>query len=139
MHGVSAKRRTAHYGLRYGYESWKLTPGPPMTPELLRARDKAAGWARLEAERLVEALVTVYPPGAGIGWHRDAPLFGEPVLGLSLLAPCRMRFKRDDESWEALLAPRSIYGLSGPARWQWRHHIPPLKARRFSITFRILK
>jgi alkylated DNA repair dioxygenase AlkB len=27
------------------------------------------------------ALVTRYPPGAGIGWHRDAPTFGGKVVG----------------------------------------------------------
>ena len=35
MHGVVAKRQVAHFGLIYGYESWKLTPGPPVAPFLL--------------------------------------------------------------------------------------------------------
>lgn len=139
MHGVAAKRKTAHYGLLYGYETWTLTPGPALPPELLAARERAARWAGVAPEELVEALVTVYPPGAGIGWHRDAPPFGEPVIGLSLSAPCRMRFKRDDEDFEARLEPGSIYALSGPARWQWRHHIPPVKSTRYSVTFRRLR
>ncbi len=28
MHGVAAKRRVAHFGWIYGYESWRLTRGP---------------------------------------------------------------------------------------------------------------
>jgi alkylated DNA repair dioxygenase AlkB len=46
-----------------------------------------------EPGELVDPLVTRYPPGAGIGWHRDAPQFGE-VGGISLLTACRMRFRR---------------------------------------------
>ena len=34
------------------------------------------------------------------------------------------------------LAPRSIYSLTGEARSVWEHSIPPVKAHRYSITFR---
>ena len=47
----------------------------------------------MAAEDLVEVLVTEYAPGAGIGWHRDAPMFGM-VAGISLLSACRFRFER---------------------------------------------
>jgi alkylated DNA repair protein (DNA oxidative demethylase) len=42
---------------------------------------------------LVQALLIRYDPGAGIGWHRDRPLF-EHVVGISLGAPATMRFRR---------------------------------------------
>ena len=42
---------------------------------------------------LADLLVTRYPPGARIGWYRDAPQLGE-VGGVSLPAACRMRFRR---------------------------------------------
>ena len=40
MRGQVARRRTAHFGWVYGYESWRITPGPPL-PDflLLRAVD----------------------------------------------------------------------------------------------------
>jgi alkylated DNA repair dioxygenase AlkB len=41
----------------------------------------------------VEVLVTEYVPGAGIGWHRDAPMFGIEI-GVSLLGGCRPRTLR---------------------------------------------
>jgi hypothetical protein len=44
---------------------------------------------------LAEMLVTTYPAGAGIGWHRDAPQFGV-VIGVSVLGACRFRFQRGD-------------------------------------------
>jgi len=86
--------------------------------------------------------VTRYPPGAGIGWHRDAPQFGEGS-GVSLLTACRMRFRRGrPRAWETAelsLEPRSAYVLSGPARAQWQHHIPPVPQERWSMTFRTLR
>jgi DNA oxidative demethylase len=34
------------------------------------------------------------------------------------------------------LAPRSLYLLTGSARSQWQHTIPPVKELRYSMTFR---
>jgi alkylated DNA repair dioxygenase AlkB len=89
---------------------------------------------------LVQILISRYPPGAGIGWHRDAPRFGPRVAGLSLLAPCRMRFQRsvrgERSVAEVELAPRSAYVLTGEARWSWQHSIPATKTLPYSVTFR---
>ena len=30
MRGQIARRRTAHFGWVYGYESWRIEPGPPI-------------------------------------------------------------------------------------------------------------
>jgi alkylated DNA repair protein (DNA oxidative demethylase) len=99
--------------------------------------------AVIDSSDLVQALVSRYPPGAGIGWHRDAPMFGSKVIGISLLTPCRMRFQRrarDTRLVYALeLEPRSGYVLAGSARWAWQHSIPPTKALRYSFTFRSLR
>jgi alkylated DNA repair dioxygenase AlkB len=38
----------------------------------------------------------------------------------------------------ALAEPRSAYLLSGAARTEWEHSIPPMDALRYSITFRNL-
>lgn len=35
-------------------------------------------------EALAQVLVTRYPAGSVIGWHRNAPAFGPTVVGLSL-------------------------------------------------------
>ena len=34
------------------------------------------------------------------------------------------------------LAPRSLYVMRGDVRWRWQHQIPPVKALRYSVTFR---
>jgi alkylated DNA repair protein (DNA oxidative demethylase) len=143
MHGRTARRTVRHYGLDYGYESWKLVPTDPLPEELGWLRDRAAGLAGLDPGELAQILVSRYPPGATIGWHRDAPLFGAKVIGVSLAAACRMRFQRGRgearQVAEVTLEPRSAYVLSGAARFSWQHSIPPTKALRYSITFRTLK
>ena len=86
-------------------------------------------------------LLTRYDPGAGIGWHRDRPVF-EHVIGISLGAPAVLRFRRRDgarfDRASLPLPPRSIYHLSGPARHEWEHSIVPIDAPRWSVTFRSL-
>src|SRR5581483_10097764 len=114
----------------------------PLPPEVQKLRTRAAGIASIAAEDFAEILVTEYPPGAGIGWHRDAPPFGI-VAGISLGAECRMRFQRgkgDERLTAAITLPRrSIYLLTGQARESWQHTIPPVREHRWSVTFRTLR
>ena len=143
MHGVVAKRTARHYGVDYDYERRGLIEdAEPLPAWLGDVRTSAAALAGVEPDELAEALVQRYPEGAQIGWHRDAPMFGT-VVGVSLLAPVRMRFRREAGgqryAWELELEPRSGYVLGGPARTAWQHHVPPAKSLRYSITFRTLR
>ncbi len=143
MHGVVAKRAARHFGLDYDYERrGVLTEAEPILAWLLPVREAAGRLAGVSSDELVEALVQRYPKGSSIGWHRDAPMFGT-VVGVSLAAPARMRFRRDAggerRTFELELEPRSGYVLAGPARTAWQHHVPPTKALRYSITFRTLR
>jgi alkylated DNA repair protein (DNA oxidative demethylase) len=143
MHGIAAKRRVAHYGWVYGYETWRIAPGPPLPEFLHPLRAQVAELLKIEAAALAQVLVTQYPPGAVIGWHRDAPMFGPIVVGVSLLGGCRMRFQRGigtgRETYSLPLEPRSAYVLSGAARSEWQHSIPPVHSLRYSVTFRTLR
>jgi alkylated DNA repair dioxygenase AlkB len=143
MHGVVAKRTARHFGLDYDYDARAaVEAAEPIPSWLLSVRAKGAGLAGLEPDGLVEALVQRYPAGAQIGWHRDAPMFGT-VVGVSLLAPARLRFRRNAggvrRAFELELAPRSGYVLDGEVRTAWQHHVPPTKGLRYSITFRTLR
>jgi alkylated DNA repair dioxygenase AlkB len=135
MRGQAAKRTVRHFGLDYDYERGELVPAEPL-PAALALIDRGPS-------DLVQVLVSRYPAGAGIGWHRDAPMFGSKIAGVSLGASSRMRFQRTVGGTrrvaEQELAPRSGYVLSGKARWSWQHSIPATKALRHSITFRTLK
>ncbi|HKY72535.1 MAG TPA: alpha-ketoglutarate-dependent dioxygenase AlkB [Nitrospira sp.] len=143
MHGVVARRKVVHFGWDYGYDSWKITPTVPIPDWLLRLRTRVAGVLLVPEDAIQEVLVTRYEPGAGIGWHRDAPMFGPAVLGVSLVGRCRMRFQRTiggkRHTAETVLEARSAYVLAGAARFAWQHSIPPEKELRYSITFRTLK
>ena len=142
MHGRAARRTARHYGLGYDYETRTPQPGEAIPEWLAGVRELAAALAAEDPEDLVEALVQRYPPGATIGWHRDAPAFGT-VIGVSLGGACRLRFQRGKADarrvWEVALEPRSGYVLAGEARRSWQHSIPPTKELRYSITFRTLR
>jgi len=142
MRGQVARRTVIHFGWDYDYEGWKVHPTTPPSPLLANLRDRCATLAGVPPETLEQFLVARYPPGATIGWHRDAPMFGTPVIGVSLLSPCTMRFRRKaGDSFEVFsqpLVPRSLYILGSEARRQWQHSIPPTKALRYSITMRTL-
>jgi alkylated DNA repair protein (DNA oxidative demethylase) len=140
MRGQVAKRTVLHFGYRYDYEAWRLVPAEPLPHSLAWLRERAGALADVEPDLFVETLVTRYPSGAGIGWHRDAPMFGPKVVGVSLVSSCTMRFQRrtgtSRTTYAVELAPRSAYVLAGPARSVWQHSIPPTKGLRYSVTFR---
>jgi alkylated DNA repair dioxygenase AlkB len=139
FHGFLGKRRVVSFGWRYDFNDRELQKADDIPPFLQPLRQAAARFAGLGAADLQHVLVTEYAPGAAIGWHRDKAIFAE-VVGISLLAPCRFRLRRQHNSnWQraAITAePRSIYLLSGPARTDWEHSIPPVEQLRYSITFR---
>jgi alkylated DNA repair dioxygenase AlkB len=147
MRGVVARRRVAFFGQAYD----ATRPSQPMPGFLLPLRQRAAEWAGIDADALVMALINQYPPGAPIGWHRDAPQY-DIVVGVSLGSPCRMRLRpyvspsahtaagvRRTTTHELVLEPRSIYLIAGAARSAFEHSIPAVDALRYSITFRSLR
>lgn len=143
LHGVAARRTARHFGLNYNYEQrTHIDEAEPLPAWLEQLRARSAELAGVLAEDLVEALVQRYPEGATIGWHRDAPSFGI-VVGISLGAVARLRFRRGSKgNWtnsEIDLPSRSAYVLSGEARTRWQHSVSPVKALRYSITFRTLR
>lgn len=144
MHGVVAKRRAAHFGRGYEYESGRIAPGAEIPDFFLPLRARVGEFAGRDAEEFAELLVTDYPAGSGIGWHRDAPAF-DIVVGVSLVSECTMQFRRwpvkkkGERPLRTILEPRSAYILSGPSRTRWQHHIAATKNRRLSLTFRTLR
>ena len=168
FHGHRGKRRTVSFGWQYDFSGRGALKKANDIPDfILPLRAIVAKFAGIEAETLQHVLVVEYGPGAGIGWHRDKPVFGE-VIGVSLLAPCVLRFRREmtvengrDVStgtdrvtsgygqstgrkvkWNRinlLVKPGSAYHLAGPARFEWQHSILRVDELRYSITFRNLR
>ncbi len=136
------KRLTTHYGRAYDFSRHRLDEAPPMPGWLAALRDRLAPLVGMDPAAFEAALLIRYDPGAGIGWHRDRPQYGD-VLGLSLGADCTMRLRRRTEAgFERRTLPlpaRSLYRLSGEVRWAWEHSIVPLEETRRSVTFRTLR
>jgi alkylated DNA repair dioxygenase AlkB len=140
FHGYTGKRRVVSFGWHYDFSGCGLQKADDIPEYLLPLRAAAATFANLHPDEFQHVLVTEYGPGAGIGWHRDKAVFGE-VVGISLLSPCVFRMRRAiaKKKWERMklvLEPRSVYYLSGPARYEWEHSIPQTETLRYSITFR---
>lgn len=140
--GYEGRRRVVSFGLRYDFNGPGLVTAEPLPGWLLPVRDRAAAFAGLAPDAFAHVLINEYLPGAPIGWHRDRPVF-DKVVGVSLLAPTVMRFRRRlGDRFERIntpIAPRSAYLLDGPARLHWEHSLPEAKAHRYSITFRNLR
>jgi alkylated DNA repair dioxygenase AlkB len=139
FHGYKGNRRIVSYGYRYDYAGRTLRTSEAMPKFLASLRDVASQFSGIAAEKLEQALVTEYAPGAGIGWHRDKPMF-EDVVALSFMAPCVLRLRQQDGTgWRrqsAEIAPRSGYLLHGSVRTEWEHSIVSLDVLRYSVTFR---
>jgi alkylated DNA repair dioxygenase AlkB len=138
--GYVAKRRIVEYGIQYDFSNRKASGTEAIPDVLTDVRDKSAEWAGLRAEEILEAVVTEYPRGAPIGWHRDVPQF-DTIIGVSLASECRMRFKPYKQPGRIIsitLQPRSVYLMRGVARWGYQHSIPAVKELRYSINFRTL-
>jgi alkylated DNA repair dioxygenase AlkB len=142
FHGFVGKRRVISFGWRYDFNERDLRKADDIPPFLLSTRARVAAFAGLDPSDLRHVLITEYAPGAAIGWHRDKGVFAE-VVGVSLLSPCRLRFRRKrDSAWQRaaiVIEPRSAYFLGGPARSEWEHSIPPVERLRYSITFRNIR
>src|ERR1700728_1966184 len=139
--GFLANRQVVSFGYRYDYDRRAVVKAAPFPSFLIPLRRKVAEIFDRPDETFRQVLINEYRPGAGIGWHRDKAQFDE-VVGVSLLAPCTLRFRRKrGDGWDRVsltVEPRSAYLLSGPSRTVWEHSIPALDRLRYSITLRTL-
>lgn len=166
-------RRTIHFGGTYCLMPPKSTPiDKTAQPEILQAPDLPEELSWL-IERLVDAdifqadkvpqycIVNEYTGNLGISAHAENFQFGEPVVGLSLLSACPIRFHELEKPFDGSvrsgkaaraektgkridvqLPGRSLLVMRGESRWKWQHEIVrSAKGRgvgwkRVSLTFR---
>jgi alkylated DNA repair dioxygenase AlkB len=144
-HGYKANRKTASFGYDYNFENNKLTKGKDFPEAFDFIITKTAKYISVHADKFAEMLITEYPPGAVINWHRDVPQF-DLIAGISLLADCTFRLRPYDKAKQTRASVisfpvhrRSLYTMQNDARWKWQHSITPVKQMRYSITFRTFK
>jgi len=142
--GYEAKRKVASFGQDWSFEKRTLTKGKDIPQAFYFLIEKTAKQVQAGVEDFAELLVTEYPPGSVINWHRDAPPF-DIIAGISLLSDCTFRLRphdpRKQKKTSILSFPvkrRSLYIIAGPSRTEWQHSIAPVKSLRYSITLRTL-
>ena len=165
-------RRTMHFGGTYCLMPSKSDGLGKVKPEVLKAPSMPLEFEWL-IQRMVDAhlfpndqrpqycIVNEYTDNLGISAHTENFQFGEPVVGLSLLSACPIRFRELTEPYDGsvrsgkagkaektrrkadiILPGRSLLVMRGESRWKWQHEIArTLKGRgpgwkRISLTFR---
>jgi alkylated DNA repair dioxygenase AlkB len=112
FHGYLANRQVVSFGYRYDYGIRSVVEATPFPEFLESLRRKVAALFDRPPETFRQVLINQYQPGAGIGWHRDKAQFDE-VVGVSLLAPCSLRFRRKSgATWKRVARGRAALGLS---------------------------
>lgn len=80
--GYLGFRRIAACGQRYDEEQSRLEVADPWPDFLQVLLGRLVERVGLKRGNFVQVLINEYAPGAGIGWHRDRPVYGE-ILGVS--------------------------------------------------------
>jgi len=143
--GFEAKRKVMSFGLDYHFDSRSVSKGEPIPEFLQPLIQKVSEYCLVHQEDFEEVLVTEYPVGSVINWHRDAPPF-ELIAGISLLSDCKFKLRPQDKEKQTRgsiitipVKKRSLYIMQGTARSEWQHSIAPVKEKRYSITLRTMR
>jgi len=143
--GFEAKRKTASFGYDYSFDKRKVSKGKEIPQIFDFLIEKVARHLSIKPLVFEELLITEYPPGSVINWHRDAPPF-DIIAGISLLSDCVFRLRPHEKAKQNRsniisfpVRRRSLYIISGEARSEWQHSIAPVKETRYSVTLRTLR
>lgn len=143
--GYEAKRKVASFGQDWSFEKRELSPGKEIPAAFQPLIGKVADRLSLKRESFSELLLTEYPAGSVINWHRDAPPF-DLIAGISLLSDAVFRLRphaKEKQGRGSIISfpvhRRSLYVIAGPSRTEWQHSIAPVKQTRYSITLRTLR
>jgi alkylated DNA repair dioxygenase AlkB len=143
--GFEARRKVASFGYDWNFDKQQLSKGKDIPMMFIPVIEKVAGHLGMKRENFAELLVTEYPVGSVINWHRDAPPF-DLIAGISLQSDCTFRMRPQEKLKQTRSATismavkrRSLYTMQGPARMDWQHSTKPVTEVRYSITLRTLK
>lgn len=143
--GYTANRKVAGFGYDYSFHNHTISKGKAIPAAFNNLIGKVSDKLSVAAHEFVELLITEYPIGSVINWHRDAPPFGI-IAGISLMSDCTFRLRPQDKAKQALssvisfsVKRGSLYTMQGPARNEWQHSISAVKQVRYSITLRTIK
>lgn len=145
FHGYTANRRVASFGYDYSFDDGRLAKGKEIPASFFFLLEKVSKHLHITVNDFAELLVSEYPVGSEINWHRDAPPF-DVIVGISLLSDCLLKLRPHEKAQQnrknivtVPVAKRSLYVMKDEARRAWQHSTAPVKATRYSITLRTLK
>ena len=143
--GFTAKRKVASFGYDYSFDKRSLSPGKEIPAVFKPVLSGVAKIVNVPVEKIGELLVTEYPVGSVINWHRDAHPF-DIIAGISLQAECTFRLRPYDKAKQGRgsiisfpVKRRSLYVMRDAVRSEWEHSTAPVKDVRYSITVRTLR
>lgn len=144
FHEYTAKRKVLSFGRGWSFTEQQLKSGNPIPGQFSFLVERIAKHLNIAPENIAQFLVTEYPVGSVINWHRDAPPF-ETVIGISLLSGCNLKLRPQEKEKQARSATitlpvkcRSMYIMTGVSKTGWQHCTMPLNTVRYALTFRTL-
>jgi alkylated DNA repair dioxygenase AlkB len=148
---TTMKRRVIHYGYLYSYKfvnnsQRQAYPLPDWITELFDKRlritndeplNNIENFMAYKNNKLM-AIVNEYTHRQGIAPHIDDPeKFGGWIMCVILSEGCYVNFHLDDITTPIYIPNKSIYIMTGDARYKYRHSITNQSySKRVSITFR---
>jgi len=145
FHGYEARRNVASFGAGWSFSKQAVSIGPDIPPDFDKLLQKIAEQLKVSKDAFGQLLVTEYPPGSVINWHRDAPPY-DFIVGISLNADCIFRLRPHDKRKQGRksiisfnVSRGSMYVMKGISRSDWEHSTAPVKQTRYSITLRTLR
>jgi len=145
FHQYVAKRNVKSFGRGWSFTEQKLIQGNPIPQEFDFLINKISNQLQIKKELIAQFLITEYPVGSVINWHRDAPPF-DIIIGVSLLTDCILKlrpYQPEKQSRSATISLnvqcRSLYVMKGESKTEWQHCTVPANNIRYSLTFRTLK
>lgn len=146
-------RKVQHYGYLYDYNNYSVAKAPDDIPEFMEKLKelliKVCNEKNIVDVGYVfnQCIVNNYNQGQGISKHIDLKTFGKVIGCFTIMGGATMRFSLGSKKYDIYTKPKSLYIMSGEARYKWMHEMTTTKKdiindekmerkRRISITFR---
>jgi len=148
-------REVIHYGYEYPYQKFgklkKIQDIPDIFTNIIKkVHDIPDLVTLLDNYDFDQLIINKYDSGQGISPHIDSTIFFDKIIVcMTISSGTSIEFQELDgnNKFEAYVRPRSLYVMSGDARYKWTHSISKkksdvfddkiiLRKTRISLTFR---
>lgn len=154
--GNQKGRKVQQYGYKYDYKSRNVKEKIKDIPDFLsKCNTTLTGISKklgiIDDDYVFnQCIINNYESGQIISKHIDSDVFGKVIGCYTVGSGGTMRFSHGDDKIDLYVAPRSLYIMTGDARYKWSHELLGKKyddnngtlikrERRVSITFRNMK